>query len=382
MSTTERIIVVGGGVIGLSVAWRLARAGASVTVLDRGTPGRGAAWVAGGMVGAVAESSFENDPLVAYARESLARFPSFIEELVADSGMSVPLDLGGILVTVLHADDAPEVRRVYEHRRDAGLPVEWLTGAEVREREPMLSPRVRAAMWMPGEGQVEHRAMLTALVAACRNAGATVRADAAVGGMRVSGGSVTGVVAGDEEIAGDRVVLCAGAWSGGIEGVPPSCVGTLHPVKGQIIALRADVRYPISRVVRTRGAYIVPKADGRVLVGATQEDMGFDVTPTAGPVMELLAHAWEALPCIYELPIDAVEAGLRPGTHDHMPLFGPTEVDGLFACTGHFRHGILLAPATADDACDAIVGGTMPERCARFSPERFSARAKSKGSTS
>ena len=371
-SSNPGVVVVGGGVIGLAIAWRLAREGAAVTVVDRGQAGRAASWVAAGMLAPISEASFDDHDHVTFARASMARFPSFIAELEHDADAPVSLDTRGTLVVARDRDDAEYIRRAYEYRRAIGLPVEWLTGSEAREAEPVLSPRIVGAMAIPDDHQIDTRAFMTALVRACARRGVTLMENTSVRRIVVAHGRATGVETASGRVDADTVVLAAGAWSASIDGVPAPWVAPGAARQGAARAAAARRAVPLAHVIRAPRAYLLPKHDGTIVVGATQEEMGFDVTPTAGGVSDILRHAWELVPGIYDLPFDGVEVGLRPGSRDNHPIIGATGVRGLVMATGHFRHGILLAPATADAVADGIARGRFSGAEA-FNPARFCA---------
>lgn len=380
MSTTNRertVVIIGGGVIGLGSAWRLARAGASVTVVERGEAGRSASWVAAGMLAPISEAAFDDHDHVAFARASMARFPSFLDELQADADMPVALDTRGTLVVARDRDDAEFIRHAYEYRRSIGLPVEWYSGSEAREAEPVLSPRIVAAMAIPDDHQIDTRALLRALMRACVARGTEIVEHTEVLRVLVEHGRATGVETNAGRIEADTVILAAGAWSASIEGIPAGSVPPVRPVKGQLVRLRNDASFALTHVIRAPRAYLLPKHDGTVVVGATQEEMGFDVTPTAGGISDILRHAWELVPGIYDLPFDGVEVGLRPGSRDNHPIIGESAVPGLVMATGHFRHGILLAPATADAVAAGVLHGRYTGAEA-FHPTRFAGGEKAR----
>ncbi|HKW12944.1 MAG TPA: FAD-dependent oxidoreductase, partial [Candidatus Krumholzibacteria bacterium] len=183
--------------------------------------------------------------------------------------------------------------------------------------------------------------------------------------------AASGVEVNGERVEADVIVLSAGAWSGTIEGMPEDVIPQVRPIRGQILRLTRTADFAMKRVVRGPRAYLLPKDDGTVVVGATQEEVGFDAVPTAGGVKSILENAWEMVPSIYDLPIERIEVGLRPGTRDHLPLIGPTRIRGLIMATGHFRHGILFAPTTADAVCRGILTGTFGDDVAAFTPDRF-----------
>jgi len=380
MSGSQRIAIVGGGVIGLSVAWRLARADQRVVVFDRTRAGGGAGRVAGGMVAPISEYGFEDDAFLELGADSLRQYPEHLLALSADSGIDIGFDGRGALAAAVHRDDVEAMRRVYDFRAHRGLPVEWLSGSEAREFEPLLSPRVTAGMWTADDCHIDTRKLLDALVAACRKRGVDIREDEPVTRVAVNGGRVLGVETAKGTEVTDSVVIAAGCRSADIAGIPESAIPPVRPVKGQILVLRGAPGCEFRHVIRAPEAYVVPKKDGRLLVGATQEEMGFDETPTAGPVMRLIEKAWEVLPSIYECPFESVEVGLRPGSRDHLPIIGPTAVSGLHFATGHFRHGILLSPVTAQAVCEGVTRGRYPASVKAFYPGRFSSAPARHGS--
>jgi len=372
-SNSSRIIIVGGGVIGLSIAWRLARENTrdEILLLDANRAGEGTSRVSAGMIAPIAEAGFEDPHFIKFARLSRERYRAFVSEVSRDADMPVVLGEEGSIIAAIHRDDVEAMRRVYEHRRHAELPVEWLTGTEAREMEPTLTPRVSAAMWIAYDGQVNPRALLPALVRACNRRGVEVRESARVQRIVINDETVAGVELDGETIPAGTVVLCAGAWSGTIDGMPADVVPQVRPIRGQILRLTRTADFAMKHVVRGPRAYLLPKDDGTVVVGATQEEAGFDATPTAGGIKTILENAWEMVPSIYDLPIERVEVGLRPGTRDHLPLVGATRIHGLIMATGHFRHGILFAPTTADAVCRGILTGDFGEDVAAFAPDRF-----------
>lgn len=365
------VAVVGGGIIGLSVAWQLARRDAPVVVYERDEAGRGASWVAAGMLAPHSEVGFEEEEFLRLGIESLNQFPRFLGEIEEDTGKRIALDGRGTLIVGFHRDDTERIRRLYEFRKDLGLPVKWLPGSAGREIEPLLSSKISAAIWLPDDGQINNRDLIDALKAALVARGGRLEERTPVETIVVENGAATGIRTNDAQVAVSSVVLAAGCWSGLVGGIPETAKPPVRPVKGQIVALRMTGEFTFEHVVRAPDAYLLPKDDGRLLVGATQEEMGYDVTPTAGPVMRLLERGWEAIPSIYDLPVDSIDVGLRPGSRDNEPLIGPTEIDGLYCATGHHRHGILLAPATAYALCDMMLDGATPDVVAPFNPSRF-----------
>jgi glycine oxidase len=370
-ASQNRICIVGGGVIGLAIGWRLSRRGADVAVFDRGEAGRGASWVAAGMLAPLSEVGFEDEGFLALGRESLCLFPRFLDELGEDAGVEISLDTRGTLIIGLDRDDAERLRRLCSFREHLGLPVKWLSGTEAREVEPLVSPRTTCAIWIPGDHQVDNRVLVGALKAALQGCGGTLYENRSVSDVLTDSGRVRGVRSDGEDIQAACVVVAAGCWSKQIGGIPRDLLPPVRPVKGQIITLSAGASYPLSHVVRAPDAYLLPKGDGRLVLGASEEDMGFDTTVTAGTVYRLLERGWRAVPSIYDLPIQEIAAGLRPGSRDHDPIVGKTAIEGLYYATGHYRHGILLAPVTADEISDLILEGRSAGFFDPFRPTRF-----------
>nr|WP_308250136.1 glycine oxidase ThiO [Sphaerisporangium fuscum] len=344
------VVVVGGGVVGLSVAWRAARRGHTVTVVDP-APGSGASHAAAGMLAPVSEVTYTEEPLLRLGLASLARWPAFAAELSREAGQDVDYRAHGTLDVAFGADDLAALGEMADFMEKLALPVERLTGRECRRAEPMLAPSVRGGVLAAGDAWVDPRRVSAALLAALEARGVTVVADR-VTGLAVEGGAVRGVrPARGGTIGADRVVLAAGAWSGSLEGVPPEVLPPVRPVKGQIMRLRGAPGFLgrcVRGVVHGSSAYLVPRGDGEIVLGATQEEMGFDTRVTAGGLWELLRDARELVPGITELEVADVRAGLRPGTPDNLPVIGRSAMEGLLLATGHHRGGVLLSPLTAD----------------------------------
>lgn len=364
-------IVIGGGVIGLGIAWRLSREGVKVRVFEKEQTGRAASWFAAGMLAPQAEVGFEEPELFELSRESLRLFPGMLEELEAETGTRVAFDRCGTLMVGLDRDDVERLQRVRRFRERIGLETRWLTGSEAREREPLLSSRATAAMWLPDDAQIDNRGLVQTLKAACLASGAEIHENEPVMDVVSRGGRIVGVRTAKEEIHSESVVLSAGCWSSKIGGIPEEVLPPVRPVKGQILSLRMDETCRPACLIRAPDVYLVPKSDGRLVVGATSEEMGFDTSPTAGGVYKLLERAWEAMPAIYELNLIEVGVGLRPASRDHAPIVGTTDIEGLYYATGHYRHGILLSAVTAYGMADIVLRGKTPDCLAPFAASRF-----------
>jgi glycine oxidase len=370
------VAVVGAGVSGLGIAWRLAVAGCPVTVFERGEAGRGASWAAAGMLAAGLEAEAGEERLLALNLEGQRLWPAFRDELEAASGLGVGYREEGTLAVALTRDDVERLRFAFEFQRDCGIQLEWLSGVDARRLEPHLRPGLAAAVLSPNDHQVDSRRLVLALQRAFLAAGGVLREHVEVRAVDIEEGRARGVVVGDERYAADVVLLAGGAWSAGLEGLPAAARPPVRPVKGQMLALRMEPEHPLLRhVLWAPKGYLVPKVDGRLIVGGTVEERGFDPDLTAGGVLALLEAAWRALPSIEELPIDELWTGFRPTSRDDAPILGPTPVEGLFVATGHHRNGILLTPLTALAVGEAILSGRVPEVIREFTLDRFTVPA-------
>jgi len=368
------VAIIGAGVIGLAIAWRLAQRGVTVSVFDKGEAGHGATHAAAGMLAACCEAEPGEDSLVALNRASQIMWPEFVRDLEAASGVDVGLRTEGTIVLALNPDDQARLKHLLAFQTGLGLPLEWLNAAQVRRREPYLATSITGALWSPEDHQVDNRSVASALIAACSKAGVTIREHCAVERIDSVQGRVTGLRAGGEKIEADVVVLAAGAWSRGIDGLPAHARPPVRPVKGQMFSVRMDPRAPLlTHVVWAPGAYLVPRHDGRLLVGATVEEKGFDTSLTAGGQLALLDAAWRTVPGIEELPIDEMWVGFRPGSRDDAPIIGHGGLDGLVCATGHYRNGILLTPITAQAVTSLILDGATDAVVQPFGLDRFAA---------
>ena len=358
-SSSYDAVVVGGGVIGLACAWRAVRRGARVALVERSRPPAGATRVAAGMLAPVGELAFGEPELLKMTLAAAELYPEFVAELEAASGLEAGYRSDGALHVALDRDEAAELRRVHELQRSLGLGAEWLPPRRCRELEPGLTPSFNGGVHAPGEGSVDPRALSAALLAAlAAEDGAELRIENGAEAALLDGERIAGVRTGSgEELRAAATVLAAGAWSGQAEWLPEAARPPVRPVKGQILELRGrDGAAPCSRIVASERVYLVPRPDGRLIVGATVEEQGFDTAVTAGGVHELLREAYRLLPDVAEMELVEAAAGLRPGTPDNLPLVGPSPVDGLLWATGHYRNGILLAPLAANVIVDALAG--------------------------
>jgi glycine oxidase len=375
-AATLDAVVVGAGVIGLACAWRAARRGLRVRVLDRDQAGAGASGVAAGMLAPVGEANWGEAELRRLAIAAAERWPAFVRELATDSGLEVGHEACGALHVALDRDEAEELRRRFELMDSLGLGVEWLRPSECRDLEPALAPACAAGVHVPGEAAVDPGLLVPALVAALERNSGQLFVEAEVTDALIEGDRLVGVATADgREHHADRVILATGAWAGASPWLPPEARPPVRPVKGQILTLRGSPEQRLcDRIVATERVYVVPRPDGRVVVGATVEERGFDVQVTAGAVLELLRESYRALPDVAELAMVETKAGLRPGTPDNAPLIGPGGLDGLLLATGHYRNGMLMAPLTAEAIAALLASEPLPAAIEAAHPGRFAGR--------
>ncbi len=351
-------VFVGGGVIGLACAWRAAERGARVAVLERSEPPAGATNVAAGMLAPVGELTFGEPQLLELTLASARLYPRFVAELEAASGAATGYAECGALHVALDRDEAAQLRRRHDLQRTLELEAEWLAPRACRALEPGLTPSFNGGVHAPGEAAIDPRALARALAAALRAAGGELRIGAEVVDGIWEGERLAGVrTDGGEEVRAAAVVLANGAWSGATRWLPERARPPVRPVRGEVVELGSrDGGPPCGRILASERVYLVPRPDGRLIVGATVEERGFDTTVTAGGVHELLREAFRLLPEVAEMKLLGVTAGLRPGTPDNLPRIGPGAIPGLLLATGHYRNGILLAPLTAERIAAQLAG--------------------------
>ncbi|WP_420123640.1 FAD-dependent oxidoreductase [Nakamurella sp.] len=405
MEPTERrrpaadVLVIGAGVIGLAIAWRCRQRGLSVTVVDP-APGSGASRTAAGMLAPVTELHYGEQSLLALNLASAARYPSFAAELQEVTGRSIGYRRSGTVVAAWDAADLAALRDLAGFAATLGQPVQTLTGRELRALVPGIAPGLPGGLLAPEDHQVDNRRLHGALLAAVAGSGAAL-IDAPVARIDLAGDRVNGVTLADgTALAAGTVVLAAGAHSGRIAGLPEGARPRVHPVKGQTVRLRMAVETMPPLILRgtVKGApvYLVPRdpdgpasGDGaaparpgvgparggrsgtaELVIGASSEEAGFDCTPRAGAVYELLRDAQSLLPAVSEAELVEVSTGLRPGSPDNAPLIGRTGIDGLVVATGHYRNGVLLTPITGDGVAALLADGDLPPALDAFQPER------------
>lgn len=355
-----KTIIVGAGVAGLSIGWKLAQAGVDVLILDRARPARGATWAAAGMIAPTAEGAHADAAEIAFARWSAELWPHFAAQVEAQSGHRIGYKRDGALMVAMTGDEARELR--------AQSNKILLTADEAQAREPMLSNAVAGALWDGDEAQVDNRALGTALAKAFARAGGKLSPNEAVVRIETEG-ELRAVHTPFGLYYADKILIAAGAWSADIA-IDRPVLPAARPVKGEMLALSPPpgTRLP-GQVVWGNGVYLVPR-EGRLLIGATMKEAGFDTAVTDEAEGWLLDHAIALMPSLARWILDEHWAGLRPGSPDGLPILGETRVKDLYVATGQFRNGILFAPAVAETVSRLILGSAAPE-IRSFTPQRF-----------
>jgi glycine oxidase len=322
------------------------------------------------MLAPVAEARWGDERLLPLALASARLWPEYARMLAEEAGVGLDFRSGGIVLAALDADDRAVLADLLELHERIGLPANALGRSEVRELEPALSPGVGAGVLAHGDMAVDPRRVAAALRACLAHRGVDTL-HARVEAVDVTGDSVRGVVLeGGDRLAADAVVVCAGAWTCGVAGIPKEVLPPVRPVKGQVLRLRGEplLERPVHGFVHGNPVYLVPRSDGGLVVGATQEEMGFDPRPTGRGVHDLLRDAIDLVPDVAELELTEVSVGFRPGTPDNLPIIGESPVRGLWFATGHHRNGILLAPVTTSIVCDAVTTSAIPPEFLPYTP--------------
>lgn len=371
--TNQDILIIGGGVIGLSIARKLHQKGLrKITIVERGNLGQESSFAAAGILAAQAETD-KIDDFFHFCIESNLLYPPFAEELIDETGIDIELDKNGTLFLALTEDDEAEIRRRFQWQKKAGLRIEYLSAAEVRKVEPFISPDVRAALFFPDDQQVENRRLLAALQKYAVINKINVVEDAEVKSLLVENKKVIGAETSDVKFFAEKTVLATGAWTSHIKigenALPPLRV--VKPIRGQMLSFKTAKRL-FSKVIYSPRGYIVPRQDGRILAGATVEDVGFDKSVTAGGIDFVRENALEIAPSLMNLEVSEKWSGLRPYAPNGLPILGEfPQMKNLFIATAHYRNGILLAPLTAEILASQIVEHKVSKYLEIFSPRRF-----------
>ena len=368
------VLVIGGGVIGLGVAWRCAQRGLKVTVVDP-APGSGASSAAAGMLAPATELHYGEQALLQLNLDSARRYPQFAAELVAASGHDIGYRRSGALVAAWDDADLANLRDLQAFGSSLGVATELLTGREIRRREPALASAVAGGLYAPDDHAVDNRRLHAALLEAVRVSGGELCRERVVA-LEKSAARVSGIRTDlGHALSADTVVLAAGAWSAQLPDPGGGALPPIRPVKGQTVRLRVPgpplLRHVIRGTIKGSPVYLVPRDDGELVVGASSEEVGFDLAPRAGAVYELLRDAQSLIPLLGEVQFGEVSTSVRPGSPDNAPIIGRSSIPGLVLATGHYRNGILLTPVTADGIADLISTGSVPDALAGFSVDRF-----------
>jgi glycine oxidase len=363
------VLIVGGGVIGASIAWELAGEKLRVGIIERQQPGLEASWAAAGML-SVAPESPDAIPLVPLAKASLDLYPEFVAKVEEESGHKAGLRRDGALLALFLPAVERELSTILAVHHGLGFATEAIRVEEARRMEPALNPAMRAAAWLPFEGSVDSRALTAAVLLAAQKRGVEIFVRlGGVTAIQIEKNRCTGVRTGQEEFPARSVIIAAGCFSCGIPEI--ARYAPTIPVRGQMVALASE-SVKLGRMVRSEKGYLVPQANGRILAGTTSEHTGFEKRVTPSGIQQILAAAVEIAPELAQASVVETWSGLRPDTPDHLPCLGPTDVDGLLIAAGHYRNGILLAPITARLMREWITKQRTSLDLAAFSPMRFS----------
>ena len=370
-SKNTGILIIGGGVIGLAIARELKKRGASrITVLERGAIGKESSYAAAGMLAPSAETE-KKDDFFRLCDASNKLYADFAAALFEETGVDIELDRSGTFYLAFTEHDAAEIRRRFEWQKE-NLAVEFLSAADVRRAEPFISPDVLEGLFFPNDWQVENRKLLAALEKFCRASGVEIIENARIENLLAENGKIVGAETTGEKFFAERVVLATGAWTSFVkldENALPA--PKIKPIRGQIIAFQTAKR-SFERVIYSPRGYIVPRRDGRILAGATVEDVGFDKSITTEGIESLREISLEIAPSLANLKLNDQWAGLRPFAADGLPVLGAfPDIENLYIATGHYRNGILLAPLTAKILADKIIGDSESKFLGAFSPRRF-----------
>jgi glycine oxidase len=366
------VAIAGGGLIGGAVALELAQAGLSVALFEKGQPGREASWASAGILSPAPETP-GMIPMVPLGKASMALYPGFAANVEEISGQSVGLRSFGTLDALFSRDATRDLSTIIALHHGLGLKAEPLRPEEARELEPALSPDVEAAALRPEEASIDNRALTKAVLRAAQERGAQIFPDHEVEAVWREGGRCAGLKLREQNVPAKWTIVAAGCFSANIDGV--AAYAPVRPAKGQMVSLRAD-ELKIERVLWSEKVYVVPRNDGRILAGATVEYVGFDRHVTAGAVQKVLSAAIELAPGLANARIEETWAGLRPDSPDHLPILGPTDLDGVLIATGHFRSGVLLTPITARLLREWITEQRVSVDWDRLNPMRFAAARK------
>jgi glycine oxidase len=367
----SEVLIIGGGVIGLSIARELQKKGAErITIVDRGPIGREASWAAAGMLAPNIETDSDED-FHKFGIESLDLYPKFAAELLDETGIDIELDRSGTLCVAFSEDESIELHKTHARQQARHVSVELLSGEELRRLEPSISEDVRAALFYPNDWQVENRKLVAALREFAQRSGIRIVEDVEVSGLIAEKQNVVGARTSVGDFRSGTTIIATGAWTSLIKIGETTMPVSIRPIRGQMLSFLSRERL-LRRVIYSHHGYLVPRSDGRILVGATVEDVGFDKTTSAEGIDSLRLAAVEILPQLANADIGETWAGLRPFADDGLPVLGEIPGwDNAVVATAHYRNGILLAPKTAEIVASRIIDGIESEFLKVFSVDRF-----------
>jgi len=367
-SHTADVLVIGGGIIGCSIAWRLAQAGMTVTVLDRAEPGAEASSAAAGML-APASELIEPRAFAELCLASRTLYPRFVAEVEEASGHSSGYRGDGTLLVALSQEQDQELAEVHHKQSAQGFALHPLTASEVHDREAGLSPEIHSGLFFPGDHWVDNERLTRALLVAGQRAGVRFAPGHPVHKFHTQGGNIKSVAAGNHAcFTANTFVLAAGCWSGQLAAELRLHIPTI-PCRGQMMEFEATRE--LGHIVRAGIHYLVPRPERRILAGTTAEYAGFEKTVSAQGLHSILEGVMRFAPQVGGFRFLRAWAGLRPDTPDHLPILGYGDFANLVFATGHFRNGILLAPATAEIVADLILKGSTERPMEAYRPTRF-----------
>jgi glycine oxidase len=366
----SEILIIGGGVIGLSIARNLRKLGVKkITILERGKLGQEASFAAAGMLAVQAETN-KCDTFFRFCDESRNLFPNFASELLAETGIDIELETSGTLYLSFNENDSHEIQKRFEWQKSAGLTVEKLNANEIRKMEPFISPDVTEGLFFENDWQVENRKLLSALILFAQENKIDICENEEVGSLLFEKNRVIGVETKTQKYFADRVILTTGAWTSFIK-TGDFTLPEIKPIRGQMLCVKTAKRL-FSKVIYSPRGYIVPRRDGRILAGATVEDVGFDASITREGIENLFANTVEIVPSLENLGISEKWSGLRPFFADGLPILGSIpNFDNILIATAHYRNGILLAPKTAEIITKQAINNIDSEYSAAFGISRL-----------
>tara|TARA_Y100001001_G_scaffold89507_1_gene87457 strand:- start:304 stop:1419 length:1116 start_codon:yes stop_codon:yes gene_type:complete len=368
------VLIIGGGIIGLSIAWRLIGIGKKVVVVDKRNLGKEASWAAAGMLSGRLDLKPSEKRLLPIFEKSHHAWPKFAKELENKSGKHIGYRKEGTLMIACDINEEQKLKNNYNFLKNNNIHVSWLSGNKIREKEPYVSNNVLSGFFSPEDHHVNNRYILDALITILKKNknNCIFKENTEVEKIITDKDQVIGVQTRNETIKTKEIIICSGAWTNKIKNIEIKEV-PIRPVKGQMVCLKMPKNISLLKHILWReNVYLVPRDNSDLIIGATEEEMGFDKSLTAGGIYNLLKIAREVLPAIENLSIVESWAGLRPATRDEAPIIGPSKkIKGLIYATGHHRNGILLAPLTSNVIKNYYLNGKIENDFNNLRPGRF-----------